>query len=180
MEHKSPTDEEYGIELKEMVTPSLPSDRNRYVDYLDKNLVYKKIVYPNFFRIVLDENELDYPGANRKIKNLLDAKSIEIALLASATSTITPAAPVSTKDIMDILEKLSSISTAGTVENSSASTVGASDGNLLSILEKLKSISSEEVVGGTTETATPGSNSNLLEILDRIKDLSGGGAVVGG
>lgn len=81
MEHKSPTDEEYGIELKEMVTPSLPSDRDRYVDYLDKNLQYKKITYPNFFRIVLAGNELDYPGAQKKIKELLDAKTAEISSL---------------------------------------------------------------------------------------------------
>ena len=78
MEHKSPTDEEYGIQLQEMITPSLPSDRDRYVDYLDKNLQYKKIVYPNLFRIVLDSTELDYPGAQKQIKNLLDQKTSEI------------------------------------------------------------------------------------------------------
>ena len=61
LEHKSPTDEEYGAALKEMVTPSLPSDRDRYVDYLDKQQKYQKIVYPNFFRIVLDGRELNYP-----------------------------------------------------------------------------------------------------------------------
>ena len=44
-----------------MITPSLPSDRDRYVDYLDKQQKYQKIVYPNFFRIVLDGRELNYP-----------------------------------------------------------------------------------------------------------------------
>lgn len=81
MEHKSPTDEEYGIELKEMVTPSLPSDRDRYADYMDKNLQYKKIIYPNFFRIVLSGSELNYSGATNKIKDLLDAKTVEITAL---------------------------------------------------------------------------------------------------
>lgn len=81
MEHKSPTDEEYGIELKEMVTPSLPSDRDRYVDYLDKNMTYKKVVYPNFFRITLSGSELNYAGATDKIKKLLDAKTAELKAL---------------------------------------------------------------------------------------------------
>lgn len=78
MEHKSPTDEEYGIELGNLVTPSLASDRERYVDYLDKNIVYQKIVYPNFFRITLSGSELNYPGAGQKIKTLLDEKTAEI------------------------------------------------------------------------------------------------------
>ncbi len=84
MEHKSPTDEEYGLQLQEMVTPSLPSDRDRYIDFLDKNLSYKKVVYPNFFRIVLSGTELNYPGANQKIKDLLDAKSAEIRTLGGS------------------------------------------------------------------------------------------------
>lgn len=81
MEHKSPTDEEYGIELGEMITPSLASDRDRYVDYLDKNIDYQKIVYPNFFRITLDRTELNYSGATSKIKDLLDTKTAEITAL---------------------------------------------------------------------------------------------------
>lgn len=84
MEHKSPTDEEYGKALQNMVTPSLPSDRDRYADYLDKNLTYKKIVYPNFFRISLARTELNYPGALSKIKQLLDAKSAEIKTLSGS------------------------------------------------------------------------------------------------
>lgn len=81
MEHKSPTDEEYGEELKNMTTPSLPSDHDRYVDYLDKNMAYQKIVYPNFFRIVLARTELNYSGATNRIKELLDQKSAEIRVL---------------------------------------------------------------------------------------------------
>lgn len=58
--HKSPTDEEYKAQLKALTTPSLPSDRDRYVDFLDANLAYKKIVYPNFFRLTLDASELNF------------------------------------------------------------------------------------------------------------------------
>lgn len=78
VEHKSPTDEEYGVELKELATPSLPSDRDRYVDYLDKSLTYRKVVYPNLFRITLERTELNYTDAARKIKESLDAKTAEI------------------------------------------------------------------------------------------------------
>jgi hypothetical protein len=81
MEHKSPTDEEYGIELGNLVTPSLASDRERYVDYLDKNITYKKIAYPNFFRITLSGSELNYASAGQKIKALLDSKTAEITAL---------------------------------------------------------------------------------------------------
>lgn len=64
-----------------MVTPSLASDRERYVDYLDRNFAYKKIVYPNFFRITLDATELNYSGATNKIKSILDVKTAEIQSL---------------------------------------------------------------------------------------------------
>lgn len=177
MEHKSPTDEEYGIQLKEMITPSLPSDRDRFVDYMDKSLAYKKIVYPNFFRITLGSTELNYPSAQKKIKALLDAKSIEIALLTSAKNTTTSAAPVSSKDIMEILEKIGGISVPKTSGDNSTTAVVGSNGNILRILEKLKGISNEELVGGTTETATPNSDDNLLNILDRIKNISSEGKV---
>lgn len=84
LEHKSPTDEEYGIQLQDMTSPSLPSDRDRYVDYLDKSLQYQKVVYPNLFRITLSGTGLDYPGANQKIKELLDAKTAEIRTLGGS------------------------------------------------------------------------------------------------
>jgi hypothetical protein len=79
--HKSPTDEEYGKELTNLMTPSLPSDRDRYIDFLDKYDTYAKIVYPNFFRISLTNDELNYSGALSKIKQLLDFKTAEIRLL---------------------------------------------------------------------------------------------------
>lgn len=78
MMHKSPTDEEYGKELTSLTTPSLPSDRDRYVDFLNKQDAYTKITYPNLFRISLTREELNYTGALTKIRQLLDSKSAEI------------------------------------------------------------------------------------------------------
>ena len=82
LEHKSPTDEEYGLQLKDMTTPSLPADRDRYVDYFNKTLTTSKIVYPNLFRIQLSGAELNYPGAQAKIKSVLDAKTAELKALS--------------------------------------------------------------------------------------------------
>ena len=79
--HKSPTDEEYGAELSSMVTPSLPADRDRYVDFIGSKGDYVKILYPNLYRITLTRSELTYAGAKNKIKQVLDAKSNEIGNL---------------------------------------------------------------------------------------------------
>ncbi|MDQ1344300.1 MAG: hypothetical protein QG650_1020, partial [Patescibacteria group bacterium] len=89
LEHKSPTDREYGTELKNFVTPSLPSDKDRYVDFISAKGNYVKIFYPNLFRIFLSEDEdVTSEGAQAKIKAVLDAKSAEInALIASEAPT---------------------------------------------------------------------------------------------
>lgn len=85
VEHKSPTDQEYGEELKNFLTPSLPADKDRYVDFISAKGNYKKISYPNLFRISFPEDEdLTTDKAQAKIKEVLDAKSAEInALVAS-------------------------------------------------------------------------------------------------
>lgn len=61
-----------------MFTPSLPFDRDRYVDFLGAKGNLKKIAYPNFFRITLTKNEFDASIVEAKIKTLLDSKSKEI------------------------------------------------------------------------------------------------------
>ena len=53
LEHKSPTDEEYGAAIKNLATPSLASDRDRYVDFLSAKGNLKKVVYPNLYRLNL-------------------------------------------------------------------------------------------------------------------------------
>ncbi len=85
IEHKSPTDQEYGEELKNFITPSLPVDKDRYVDFISAKGSYKKIEYPNLFRISFPEDEdLTPEMAQAKIKEVLDAKSAEVnAMIAS-------------------------------------------------------------------------------------------------
>lgn len=79
VEHKSPTDAEYGAELKNFITPSLPADKNRYVDFIGAKGDYVAIAYPNLFRIKFAANEdINAETAKTKLKAALDAKSAEI------------------------------------------------------------------------------------------------------
>lgn len=57
LEHKSPTDEEYGAIARNMATPSMPVDRDRYVSFVSTKRDEEKIHYPNFFRISLSSPE---------------------------------------------------------------------------------------------------------------------------
>lgn len=76
VEHKSPTDEEFWAQLKNMATPSLPSDRNRYVDFVSAKWNQKKFEYPNLFRINIPEtNNLNYEYVKTKVKEYLDGRS---------------------------------------------------------------------------------------------------------
>ncbi len=84
IEHKSPTDAEYGAESKNFVTPSLPADRDRYVDFISPKGNYVKLEYPNFFRILFGTGEtVTLEHARNAVKTLLDAKSSEINALVN-------------------------------------------------------------------------------------------------
>ncbi len=84
IEHKSPTDEEYGAALKGLTTPSLASDQNRYIDFIAPNGKTLKIEYPNFFRMTWqNEENLTAETVRAKIKEVLDAKSTELNSILS-------------------------------------------------------------------------------------------------
>lgn len=87
--HKSPTDEEYGAALKNMSTPSLAADKNRYIDFVSPKGNVVKIEYPNFYRLTWpEEQNLTAETVRTKIKEALDAKSAEInALIANEAPT---------------------------------------------------------------------------------------------
>lgn len=85
--HKSPTDEEYGAALKNMTTPSLAADKNRYIDFVSARGNVVKITYPNFYRLTWpEEQNLTAEVVQSKIKEALDAKSAEINALIAAES----------------------------------------------------------------------------------------------
>ncbi|MCK9272556.1 hypothetical protein M0P65_03345 [Candidatus Gracilibacteria bacterium] len=82
VEHKSPTDAEYGATLGSMMSISLASDKNRYIDFVSAKGNLSKIVYPNFYRInIANELDVSYDTVKAKIKQLLDAKTAEINAL---------------------------------------------------------------------------------------------------
>lgn len=84
VEHKSPTDAEYWATLGSMMSISLASDKNRYIDFISAKWNLSKIVYPNFYRInIADEKDVTYDIVKAKIKELLDSKTTEINSLIS-------------------------------------------------------------------------------------------------
>lgn len=58
--HTSPTDEEFGAQVRSLYTPSLPIDKNRYIDFIGAkggtapNYGYQKIDFPQLFRVTPD------------------------------------------------------------------------------------------------------------------------------
>jgi len=70
--HKSPTSDELKIQINNMVTPNLPIDKDRYIDY--KWLKgYEKINYPYLFRLWSELNEeVTLENIDKKLKETLD------------------------------------------------------------------------------------------------------------
>ncbi len=89
IEHVSPTDEEYGTALKNLVTPSLPVDRDRYMDFLSQSGAHAMITYPDFFRMKLSVGETTDPAVIRQhIKSYLDSETATIRSMGGSGSTL--------------------------------------------------------------------------------------------
>jgi hypothetical protein len=87
IEHTSPNSEEYGAALKGMVTPSLATDKDRYIDFLTPAGTVAKIEYPNFYRLKWSTTEtLTADMVRNRIKEVLDAKTKEISELITRES----------------------------------------------------------------------------------------------
>jgi hypothetical protein len=80
MEHKSPTQDEYKALTEAKSTPSMPTDRDRYIDFQNQAGTYQKIVYPNLFRYTFNSlsGSLTYAGVLNVLKNNLNKQSAEI------------------------------------------------------------------------------------------------------
>ncbi|MCT4617445.1 MAG: taxilin [Candidatus Gracilibacteria bacterium] len=72
MEHKSPTDEELKAQISNIVSPDLPVDKDRYIDFIGAG-GYQKIKYPYPFRIGVGKDEL------LTMKNIEKAVKAELA-----------------------------------------------------------------------------------------------------
>ena len=77
IKHVSPTADEYAAQLNNQVSPSLPIDKDRYVDFISADGSYQKINYPNLF--ALDDDTAENPEkAQQNLKAELDRVSLQI------------------------------------------------------------------------------------------------------
>lgn len=77
--HKSPTASELWAQVQAMISPNLPIDKDRYIDFISQNAEYQKINYPYLFRLKLEnETEITLEKTKEYLDNYLDSKSSEI------------------------------------------------------------------------------------------------------
>ena len=83
--HKSPTADELSKQIKYMISPNLPIDKDRYIDFIAADNTYAKINYPYLYRITLNPNEeFSLENAKKSLKKYLDEKSLEINQIISS------------------------------------------------------------------------------------------------
>jgi hypothetical protein len=77
--HKSPEPEDLTTQLDVKVTPSLPVDKDRYIDFIAANGSYQKIKYPYLYRLEIeDKSDLSIEKVSEALDEVLDEKSNEI------------------------------------------------------------------------------------------------------
>ncbi len=77
--HKSPEAWDLTTQLDDMVSPSLPVDKDRYVDFIAANWSYQKIKYPYLYRLdIEDKSDLTLEEVSDSLDKILDDKSEEI------------------------------------------------------------------------------------------------------
>ena len=82
--HTSPTDTEFGAQTSSLFTPSLPIDKNRYIDFIAANgqgadFGYRKIDFPALFRITPDNpSDFSLESIAKKLEEHLDDVSAQI------------------------------------------------------------------------------------------------------
>jgi len=68
-----------------MISPNLPIDKDRYIDFIAADNTYAKINYPYLYRITLNPNEeFSLENAKKSLKKYLDEKSLEINQIISS------------------------------------------------------------------------------------------------
>lgn len=102
VEHKSPSYDELNDQSNYMVSPNLPIDKDRYIDFIAADNTYAKINYPYLFRLGLSGN-LNLSDAKIELKKYLDNKSKEINDLILEKSP-TKILDVKDKEIYDLLK----------------------------------------------------------------------------
>lgn len=79
VEHKAPTIDTVNAQAQYMVSPNLPIDKDRYIDFISADNTYGKIEYPYLFRLsVLSGSTLSFDGVKNNLKLYLDDISQKI------------------------------------------------------------------------------------------------------
>lgn len=76
--HKSPTAIELTEEIQAMTTPSLPIDKDRYIDFINTSWVSEKVYYPYLFRLEYWSGTLTMEKVDSVLKEYLDSKRTEV------------------------------------------------------------------------------------------------------
>ena len=83
--HTSPTYDELTEQINNMITPNLPIDKDRYIDFISAKWNYKKVLYPALFRLwVWEDESLNEESIRENLKKVLDEKSQEINALITS------------------------------------------------------------------------------------------------
>jgi hypothetical protein len=83
--HKSPLPSEISSQVNYMLTPSLPIDTDRYIDFIWADWAYKKIKYPYLFRINWLSSNSTLAEVDNKLKTTLDSSSTSINNIISSS-----------------------------------------------------------------------------------------------
>lgn len=84
IEHKSPTNQEFGEQLQALTSQSLPVDVDRYIDFVAADGEYARVDYPHLFRVdVGSEADIDLESVDISLKSYLDNISTDINTLIS-------------------------------------------------------------------------------------------------
>ncbi|MBW7954446.1 VCBS repeat-containing protein [Candidatus Gracilibacteria bacterium] len=80
IEHKYPTIDDIYNQTKYMLSPNLPIDKDRYIDFIAADDTYAKINYPYLFRLknTQTSSKLNLENIKNTLKESLDLKSLEI------------------------------------------------------------------------------------------------------
>jgi hypothetical protein len=100
--HTSPNKDDLKSQIQSMITPSLPIDRDRYVDFIAANGVYKKLNYPYFFRIQATNKNPEISDYKNVLKNTLALTSGKMNNIISSSSPDTLSGK--DKEIYDLLK----------------------------------------------------------------------------
>ena len=98
MEHKAPTVSQLWKEIQAWVTPSLPIDRDRYIDFMANDDSYQKINYEYLFR---NFSWKTFEDVQKELKIKLDIKSNKLNNIVNSTDGRFPVLEESTREVFN-------------------------------------------------------------------------------